>query len=136
MPVKYDAKGNPSEVIYFEKEYNYNDDTFEEKEYRAEITYDNKPNFIFHTLKRGGFIALLDNSNIGFKGANIEAIKAKSLMPINNLTKYVLKNDKGEIVKSKEVTYQYDKDGYIIKATHIDSESTKKDTYVVNISYY
>ncbi len=50
----YDSNGNPSKILFFEEEYNYNTGLNEIYQYILEISYDDKPNPFYYTLDSGG----------------------------------------------------------------------------------
>ncbi|NBL64939.1 hypothetical protein GV828_06975 [Flavobacterium sp. NST-5] len=131
--LNYDSKGNPVMLRLFEEDYNGNIE-----EYRAEVTYDNKPFFGYHTLKAAGVIDVLDRVelNLNMQSLPEEIVRAKTMLPVNNTTKVVVKNLQGQIVSTVLTSYAYNADNYPISATMVvtdDSGETSTETF--NFTY-
>ena len=110
--LNYDSKGNPTEIRLFQ------DGVQTSEDFIAQITYDNAPNTLFYTMKAAGIIDVLDNTEISMNfSAPREIIKAKLLLPVNNVVKVVIKNSRGVITDESVSAYVYDADNYPTSST-------------------
>ncbi|MEX6627153.1 hypothetical protein [Tenacibaculum salmonis] len=115
----YDANKNPSKIAFRDTVYDYETNTYSVETQIAEMTYDDKPNLYFATLESAGLVEILDGVSLDF-GINTQAseiIKARQLLPTNNLIKVVYKNADSEVLGSLNIDYTYDADGYPVKGT-------------------
>lgn len=138
--LEYDTNKNPSKIIFHQKEYEYQNGTYTQviKDYTAEVSYDNAPNLFFYTLEAAGIIDVLDlvDLNIGVNMQATEIIKARALLPMNNPSKIIYKDDLGEILETINIAYTYDASNYPTKAiiTSINKQEVQKGE--VSFSYY
>ncbi|MDT7827636.1 hypothetical protein RQM65_03015 [Pricia sp. S334] len=133
----YDANGNPSEIIFFEKEYDYGTDNPIKKQYTAELAYEATPNVYFHTLKSAGLIEILDKVKLNFnmQPQAKEMLKAKALLPNNNLSKITYKNEEGEVEHEIDTIYTYDADDYPIQVTVKSMSSGVTKVFKIDYTY-
>lgn len=125
---QYDANGNPTNITFYEYQYNWQTNTEEQVPYTAEVSYDAKPNPYFYTLDAAGIIDALDQVSLDFtvNMASPEIIQARALLPLNNISGIVYKDDQGEVVYEIEADYIYNSDDYPTSAT---VTGTSYDTY-------
>lgn len=130
--LNYDSNGNPTHLRVFVDDYMGGTE-----EHRAEITYDNKPFFMFHTLKAAGIIDVLDRVelNLSMQSAPAQLVRAKSLLPVNNQTKVVVKNLQGDVVYTAITSYAYNADNYPVSATTVVTEDGDSESATVNFAY-
>lgn len=135
--VEYDAKGNPSKILFFEEEYNYGSDDYISKQYSAELTYDDKPSVYFHTLKAAGLIDVLDQVKLNFsmQPQAQKIMKAKTLLPNNNISKITYKDEEGAVTFEIETFYTYDADDYPTQVTVTSKSSEETQVYKINYEY-
>ena len=109
----------------------------------ATISYDDKPNFFFATLESAGIVEILDALDVSFAPnlqATPEIVKARELMPMNNIVRVEFDID-GSATQSAEinVTYEYDADGYPSKATLVLRDEYEGEinevTEAISVSY-
>jgi hypothetical protein len=126
--LEYDDKGNPTKISVFED--GYNSSTL-----IGDIFYDPNPNPFFYTLKAANIIDILDNVEFNFGYQSPTIIKAKQLLPFNNISGMIFKDSNNETKIEIQFDYTYDNDGYPIRAdvyTFIQGES---DSHIVNFYY-
>ncbi len=130
--LEYDSKGNPVKVRLFERDDFTNDIT---DEFIGELTYDNKPNPFFYTMEAAGIIKVLDQVELNFSMVPqaSEIVKAKMLLPVNNLSKMVVKTTGGAVMSTIKSDYVYDNDGYPTSATF--TQTTDGETYISTATY-
>lgn len=130
---EYDDNGNPSKILFFEEAYNNESSDFINKQYTAELTYENTPNVYFHTLKAAGLIDVLDKVKLNFsmQPQSQEIKKARTLLPNNNISKITYKDEDGAVVFEIATAYTYDADDYPtqVKVTSKSSEETQTNTF-------
>lgn len=139
--LEYDNNGNPTKIKFLEEDYNwYYDENgqYQEEyntlEYIAEVTCDSKPNSLYYTLEAAGIIAVLDNINLNFGSvATPDLVKAKALLPVNNITNIVYKNEENKTLYTISVNYNYEGD-YPNTAT-VTSVDDEGQTTIVNANY-
>lgn len=115
----YDDNGNPIEIVFFEEGYDYNSNEYTTHEFTAIVSYDDAPNAYYATLKAAGIIDILDGIELNF-GLNMqssELIKAKQLLPMNNISRIEYRNELGELDFTVDFNYVYDEDNYPTSAT-------------------
>jgi len=129
--LRYDAKGNPTNVRLFEE------GSAGVEEFTAEITYDEAPNTFFYTMKAAGIIDVLDNVelNMNMQSVPQEIIRAKLLLPVNNAIKVVVKDLQGRVVSTVVTAYVYDADKYPTSATVTQTEDGEVYAYTINYTY-
>lgn len=136
--VDYDSRNNPSKIIVRQEEYNYVTNTTEMIELVAELVYDESPNLFFGTLEAAGIIDVLDGVKLDLSTAaqSAEVIKARKLLPLNNITKITYKKE-GKIVGALDISYNYDSDNYPVKGIGVVSgdNGTNNGTVAVSFSY-
>ncbi|WGH74995.1 hypothetical protein P8625_13070 [Tenacibaculum tangerinum] len=133
--VEYDSNKNPSKVSFEEVVYDWDTDSYITEVYTAEMFYDNKPNLYFSTLEAAGIIDVLDGVDISF-GVNPQAseiIKARKLLPLNNLIKVIYKNTDNAIIGTLTIDYTYDEDGYPIKGSGLAIGG--EESISINVAY-
>ncbi|CAM1360553.1 conserved exported hypothetical protein [Tenacibaculum litoreum] len=114
MALEYDSNKNPSKVLFQVEVYDWETEMNVVKSYTAEMFYDDKPNMYFSTLESAGVIEILDGVDVSF-GVNPQAsevIKARRLLPLNNVTKIIYKDADDNVIGTLTVDYTYDSDGY------------------------
>ncbi len=137
--LQYDSKGNPIKILFKEERYNGNTGNYEIFDYTADISYDSEHNPYFYTLQAGGLIDVMDNVRFNFSPnpQSQEIVIARTLLPVNNPSKLVYKNESGEIVSQITVDYSYDNDNYPSSATVtvVSFESNNTSTYNTIFTY-
>ncbi|WP_075341688.1 hypothetical protein [Tenacibaculum agarivorans] len=133
----YDARKNPSKILFKEEVYDYNTQTYKVISLTAEIEYDENPNFYFYTLEAAGIIDILDGVQLDFSMAaqSAELIKARQLLPLNNPVKFVYKDGESNVLSTIEVSYNYDEDNYPTKAISVLTNSYGSESTAVDFSY-
>lgn len=136
--IEYDSNKNPSKVLFKQNEYNYITDKYTVENYTAEMVYDDKPNLYFYTLESAGLIDVLDgvNINIGINTKAPELIKARALLPVNNLVRALYKDADDNIIGTLDIEYTYDVDGYPIKGNGNGISDSGSVNVEVTYSYY
>lgn len=143
--LEYDDNGNPIvlEILESYEDYVDGEEVIVETVVTATISYDDKPNFFFATLEAAGIVEMLDALDISFSPslqATPEIVKARELMPMNNIVRVEFDFD-GSATQSAEinVTYEYDADGYPSKATLVLRDEYEGEinevTEAISISY-
>ncbi|MCD8414352.1 hypothetical protein LNI90_01820 [Tenacibaculum dicentrarchi] len=127
--LEYDANKNPSKIAFRDMVYNYETGEYIMETQTAELTYDTNPNLYFGTLESAGLIEILDGVSLDF-GINTQAsevLKARALLPTNNVTKIVYKDADQNIVGTLNIEYTYDADGYPVKGTGVATSNNKNE---------
>lgn len=126
--LEYDKRNNPIKLmVYYDdirwvKNGKYYEEIKEIKQGIVTIQYDDKPFFMFHTLRSAGIIDALDGVNLNFSAPTQapQLMLAKELLPTNNATLFIFKNEEGvEIVKT-DIKYVLDKENYPISASIVN----------------
>jgi hypothetical protein len=126
--IGYDNNGNPSLIEVWK-------DGFGSELLNGEIIYDPNPNPYFYTLKAAGIIEVLDQVDLNF-GYNVPSIvKARKLLFFNNPRAIIFKNMGGITENETQITYEYDADGYPIKAEIIAISLDETSNYDVYYTY-
>ncbi|WP_373517447.1 hypothetical protein [Pricia sp.] len=135
--VEFDDNGNPSKILFFEEEYNFGSDDYISKQYSAELTYEDTPSVYFHTLKAAGLIDVLDQVKLNFsmQPQAQEIMKARTLLPNNNISKITYKDEEGEVAFEIETFYTYDADDYPTQVTVTSKSSEETQVYKINYEY-
>lgn len=135
--VAYDDNGNPSKILFFEEEYNFESDGYMSKQYSAELTYEDTPSVYFHTLKAAGLIEVLDQVKLNFsmQPQAQEILKARTLLPNNNISKITYKDEEGAVTFEIETFYTYDADNYPTQVTVTSKSSDETQVYKINYEY-
>jgi len=122
--LEYDKKGNPTKVEAFANT-NLNDT---EEMLTAVISYDDKPNPFYYTLKAGGFIDVLDNIDLKFGPESPDLVKAYKLLPFNNINGVTFKSSDGLVQAEILFDTTYDDDGYATNSTvtYVTQSGTNK----------
>jgi hypothetical protein len=133
--LEYDSNGNPFRILFYQEEYDYTTWSYVTREYIATVTYDNAPNPFFHTLEAGGIIDALQQSQVNFTAVpqSAELVQASLLLPFNNPSQIIYRDENDEIVYTINGNYTYDSDNYPTSATI--SASGNSDSNVYSISY-
>jgi hypothetical protein len=134
----YDSNKNPSKILFRYQIYDYTNNVYVIENYTAEMFYDNKPNLYFSTLESAGVIDILDGVELDF-GVNHQAseiIRARALLPVNNLVKAIYKDADNNIVGTLNIDYTYDADGYPIKGTAEGVKDNEAINAEVIYTYY
>ncbi len=124
----FDNNGNPTKILAFEDGYN-------SASLIGEIFYDNKPNPYFYTLKAAKFIDILDRTEFNFGYQNPKIMKAKQLLPFNNISGMIFKNSNGITKYEAHFDYDYNADGYPISAIVTALDESGANTYTINYFY-
>lgn len=125
--LEYDDNNNPSKVLVFE--YGYNSNSF-----IGDIFYDPNPNPFFYTLKSASIIDVLDNVQLNFGYQNAEIVKARNLLPNNNVRGMIFKNQEGITTHEVQFDFEYDDDGYPIRSEIFIYQ--KGESSISYIDYY
>lgn len=131
--ITYDTKGNPVMLRVFERDY----DGSILEEYRMEINYDDKPNPFFYTLEAAGIIKVLDNTNLNFSMTPQaeQLVKAKTLLPLNNPQKVVVRRLDGTVKNQVTTDYVYGNDKYPTLATFTEINENGSHVSTATYSY-
>ena len=137
--LNYDENGNPEKIEFYEEDYDFNTNNYTTSIYTADITYDNTPNPYFYTLAAGGIIEVLDDVQLNFSiNPQVpQIVQARLLLPVNNLSQIVYKNDQGEVIYTINANYVYDSENYPTSATvtAISVENSEQSTYSITFEY-
>ncbi|UNY99548.1 hypothetical protein MQE36_04185 [Zhouia spongiae] len=135
--LEYDDNKNPSLIEFYEEEYDYENDTYTDLVYTAEVSYDEAPSPYFFTLKAAGVIDVLDKVQLNFSASpeSAEILKAKALFPVNNISKILYKDEKGNPVYEIKADYVYDDDNYPVSATISAKDLGNNETLVYTLNY-
>lgn len=112
-----DNNGNPTVIELYE--YDYWGDRIT---HTAHLTYDDKPFTFYYTLDAAGIIKVLNDTRLNFNhnpAASPEIIMAKLLLPVNNPTGALIKDENNQEVGSINVNYTYGEDKYPTSASVI-----------------
>lgn len=139
--LRYDAKGNPIELELKDSHWEWDEVNYDYHEVieinKAYITYDDKPYFMYNTLDAAGIIRALDKTRLNFN-LNITAqdlIIAKTLLPVNNVSKIEVKDSNNRLMQKITLSYDYSSDNYpasIFMTSVADGEVEAK---TINITY-
>lgn len=124
--LNYDNDGNPVEIRLFERGW----EGAIEASYVATVTYDNKPNPYYYTMEAAGVIDILDNVELNFSMTPQaeEIVLAKMLLPVNNPSKVVVRDEETqEVVSEITAIYQYNSNDY---PTTVSITEVNADNYV------
>ncbi len=111
------------------------DDDFVSEVLTGEIIYDANPNPFFYTLKAAKIIDVLDRVELDFGPQTPSIIKARKLLPFNNITGMIFKDAGGNTKYEVHIEYSYSSDKYPISDTVNAFSSEESSTYSVNYSY-
>lgn len=126
--LEYDNVGNPKRILVYE-------DGYGSQILTGEIIYDAAPNPFFYTLRAAGLLDVLDRVNINMRYQSPLIIKAKLLLPFNNIIGGIFKNEQGVTKYEVHAVYQYSSARYPISATvNIITPDDVKE-YTVNYYY-
>lgn len=137
--LKYDPKGNPIEIEIFESFMGWNwgggyyiirTDTL-----TCEIQYDPNPNPTFYTLKAAKIIDALDRVELIFGSQSPEIIKARQLLPYNNIRTMTFKDLNGIPRSEVSINSTYDSDKYPTSANIVVTNSSGSFFHLVNYYY-
>jgi len=132
--INYDSNNNPLNIRLYDYEYNFNTQMEETIEYRALITYDDKPNPYFYTLQAAGVIEIMDNVELNFSSeVNApELVQARLLFPSRNVSGVTITNLDGDVLVEVVANYVYNSDNYPTSGTV--TETTYEDGNVDEIN--
>lgn len=131
--LQYDNKGNPTVIELYE--YDYWGDRITNT---AHLTYDDKPFTFYYTLDAAGIIKVLNDTRLNFNynpATTPEIIMAKLLLPVNNPTGAIIKNENNEEIGSINVNYAYGEDKYPTSASVIVNDYGYVENYSVTYEY-
>lgn len=116
---QYDNNGNPTNITFYEMEYNFNTDDYTQVEYTAEVSYDSEPNPYFYTLDAAGVIDVLDqvDLDVTVNTSSPEIIQARALFPLNNISSISYRDQGGNLVYQINADYVYNADHYPTSGT-------------------
>lgn len=118
--LKYDDKGNPIEIELLD-----GNDVF-----IANISFEDKPNPYFYTIKAAGLIDILDDIYLDFGYVPQELQKARKLLPYNYFSSIIIKDVKGHTNSEIQFDNTYDDDGYLTKSNILVlSDDNTSSTY-------
>ncbi len=126
--LEYDKNGNPFRVEVYED--GYNSDLF-----IGEIFYDPNPNPFFYTLKAARIIDVLDRVNLNFGPQSPSIIKARLLLPYNNIRGMIFKDITGTTQFEVHIETTYDTEMYPSRATVTVLSPDETDVYLVKFYY-
>ena len=126
--MEYDSKSNPKKIEVYQDGYNSN-------VLFGEITYDPTPNPFFYTLKAGKIIDVLDRVDLNFGVQSPSLIKAKLLLPYNNIKSMIFKDLTGNTKYDVQINSTYDAKNYPTQATVSVISPKKSYTYLVKYFY-
>lgn len=138
--INYDANNNPQNIRLYEVEYNFNTQMEETIEYRALITYDDKPNPYFYTLQAAGAIEVMDNVQLNFSAQMNaqELIQARLLFPSRNVSGVTISDMDGQVLTEVVANYVYNSDNYPTSGTVTETiydNGVVDQTNVVSMTY-
>ena len=107
--LEYDTDGNPTNIEVYE-------DGYDSDVLTGTIIYDPNPNPFFYTLKAAGIIDVLDKVDLNFGYTNPSIVQARQLLPYNNITTMIFKDEFGITTYEVQFDYTYDEDHYPISA--------------------
>ena len=119
--LEYDEALNPKTIEVYESGYG-------SEKLTGEISYDPNPNPFFYTFKACGIIEVLDGVDLIFGDVNHTIVRARKLLPNNNIKSMIFKNRNGITQFDAQFNYTYDDDGYPISASvnvSIDGEESE-----------
>lgn len=128
----YDSNGNPTDIRLFQ-----DSGWGGVEEFSAKVTYGTAPNLFFHTLKAAGIIEVLDNVelNLNMQSMPQQLVQARVMLPVNNPTKVVIKDDQGVVVSTTLTSYVYNSANYPTSAIIAHSEDGDTDTTNFTFTY-
>lgn len=100
----------------------------------GDISYHTNPSPFFYTLKAAGILEVLDNVQLSFGLTNSTLIKARKLVPYNNITSMIFKDSAGKTHTEIQFDYVYDEDKYPKSARMFVLSGT--NAYTLDINYY
>ncbi|MFK7783173.1 hypothetical protein [Psychroserpens sp.] len=138
--IDYDSNNNPLNIRIYDYEYNFNTGMEETIEYRALITYDDKPNPYFYTLQAAGAIEIMDNVELNFSSEMNapELIQARLLFPSRNVSGVTITNLAGQVLTEVVANYVYNSDNYPTSGTITETSYENgmvDETNVVSMTY-
>jgi len=91
----------------------------------ATIEYDEKPFFLYHTLKASGIIDMMESINLLMSTATSDMITLKRLLPQNNITNITIEDEDGKLMASANIEYVYNTKDYpeSAKVTYTEGRS-------------
>ena len=126
--LEYDKNANPIKIEVYED--GYGSDVL-----IGNIIYDPNPNPFFYTLKAAGIIDVLDRIDLNFGITNPSIIKARLLLPYNNIRSMIFKNASGITQYEVHIDYNYDEDKYPISAIVNTLSQNESSTYTLIYKY-
>ncbi|MGJ5640799.1 hypothetical protein [Formosa sp. S-31] len=136
IPLEYDNNGNPTLIEFIEESYDYETDSYYNKVYTAEVSYDKAPNPYYYTLESAGIISAMDKIKLNFSlTSSPELVKAKSLFPVNNPSQIIYKNNEGDLLLTLTANYDYDDEQYPETATITAVSTEYNETSIVTAIY-
>jgi len=126
--LEYDDKANPIKIEVYED--GYGSDIL-----IGNIIYDPNPNPFFYTLKAAGIIDVLDRVDLNFGYSNPSIIKARLLLPYNNIRTMIFKDASGITKYEVQIEYNYDDDKYPISANVNTLSQNESSTYTLFYTY-
>ncbi|RMA56261.1 hypothetical protein [Ulvibacter antarcticus] len=135
----YDSNGNPTRIIYLYEEYNYTTSSYEIFEHTADISYETTHNPFFFTMQAAGIIEVLDgvDFNLGLNPQSAQLVQARALLPVNNPSEVVYRDENGTVLQTVVTDYVYNSDNYptsaSVTATVLETNEVK--IYTANIQY-
>ncbi|HEY9220366.1 MAG TPA: hypothetical protein VIO43_02180 [Lutibacter sp.] len=124
----FDNSGNPTKILAFEDGYN-------SASLIGDIFYDNKPNPYFYTLKAAKIIDIFDKAELNFGYQNPKIMKARQLLPFNNISGMIFKDSNGITKYEAQFDYDYDADGYPTGAIVTSLDENGSNTFIVKYFY-
>jgi|GEM_PF-1653292 len=116
VTIEYDENKNPSKIVLEEEDEEWNEETkeWEDVTYKmfATIEYDEKPFFLYHTLKASGIIDMMESINLLMTAVPSDMITLNSLLPLNNITNITIEDEKGYLIASADIDYVYNAKDY------------------------
>jgi hypothetical protein len=126
--LEFDNNGNPTKILAYEKGYN-------STSLIGDVFYESNPNPFFYTFKAAKLIEVLDKVNLNFGYTNPDIMKARQLLPFNNISGMIFKTSSGITKYEVQFDYDYDADGYPISALVSSFDENGSNTYLIKYYY-
>ena len=122
--------------MFYQEEYDYNTWTYVTREYIATVTYDSAPNPFFRTLEAGGVIDAMQQTQVNFTSApqSAQLVQASLLLPFNNPSQVIFRDENDQIVYTINANYTYDSDNYPTSATIAASGNSDSNVYTITFT--
>lgn len=135
--LEYDSSGNPSQILFYNEEWDPSTFTYVTREYTATVTYDSAPNPFFHTLEAGGIIEAMELSQVNFTSGPQapQLVQTRMLLPLNNPSQMVFRDENDQVAYTINANYTYDADNYPTSATITAVGNSDSNVYSISYTY-